>query len=313
MSHKSWLKGLMQRVAVSSSSRRIQGKRRAFSPVVVEPLEDRTVPAPLTWTGAAGSTWNNPGNWTGGGVPSAVNNVLNFTAGASVTNYTSTNDIAGLSGMTINITDADATKDFSIGGINVGVTAVTHNKTDNQASSTALDLAMTGAGATVTNTAGVLKIDNLLNVFDPASTVNVPTGATLNVIVAPSSSMGSATYNLTGGTLGLGQIPSFNNAFNVGQNTTANDVSAGGVPSTSLGTDVQQYPMMPDISRSVPGGDGRFQTNTHTWGNNHTYFYSGEIFFPDDGSGSGTIAFGEQNDDSTLVTIDGEVVISNTT
>ena len=35
--------------------------------------------------------------------------ILNFTAGASVAKYTATNDIAGLTGMTINITDAVAT------------------------------------------------------------------------------------------------------------------------------------------------------------------------------------------------------------
>src|SRR5205809_3574298 len=116
MSHKSWRKALLQRAskAASSPSR----KRPAFSPVRLEFLEDRTAPATLTWTGAAGNNWNNAGNWTGGGVPSAANNVLNFTAGASVAKYTSTNDIAGLTGITINITDAVATagSDFIIDG-----------------------------------------------------------------------------------------------------------------------------------------------------------------------------------------------------
>src|SRR6266446_1437106 len=105
MSRKSWLQGLVERV--SKSSRATSRKRPAFSIVKLEFLEDRTAPAALDWTGAAGTNWNNAGNWTGGGVPSATNNVLNFNA-ASATNFTSTNDIAGLTGMTINITDANA-------------------------------------------------------------------------------------------------------------------------------------------------------------------------------------------------------------
>src|SRR6186997_14262 len=114
MSHKSWLNRFLK--GVSKSSRTTPRHRPAFSPVRMEFLEDRTAPATLTWTGAAGTNWNDAGNWTGGGVPSAANNVLNFTAGASVAKYTSTNDIAGLTGITINITDAVGTagSDFTI-------------------------------------------------------------------------------------------------------------------------------------------------------------------------------------------------------
>src|SRR5436190_2179338 len=139
MSHKSWLKGLLQRA--SRSSKATIGKRPAFSPVRLEFLEDRTAPATLTWTGAAGTNWNNAGNWTGGGVPSAANNVLNFTAGASVAKYTATNDIAGLTGMTINITDAVATagSDFTIDGTqSIGITSISNNKTDAATASTTI-------------------------------------------------------------------------------------------------------------------------------------------------------------------------------
>src|SRR6476646_449990 len=107
MSHESWLNRFLK--GVSKPSRSIPRKRPAFAPVRMELLEDRTAPATLTWTGASSANWNDAGNWTGGGVPSAANNVLNFTAGASVASYTSTNDIPGLTGITINITDAIAT------------------------------------------------------------------------------------------------------------------------------------------------------------------------------------------------------------
>lgn len=85
MSHKSWLNRFLK--GVSRPSRSGLHKRPAFSPVRMEFLEDRTAPATLTWTGASGVNWSDAGNWTGCGVPSAANNVLNFTAGASVAKY----------------------------------------------------------------------------------------------------------------------------------------------------------------------------------------------------------------------------------
>src|SRR5947207_5934060 len=146
MSRKSWLQGLVERV--SKSSRATPRKRPAFSPIQLEFLEDRTAPAALDWTGAAGTNWNNAANWTGGGVPDAVNNVLNFnSATAGLTSFTSNNDITGLAGLTINITDANAAagKDFTISGLNAGLTALTNNKTDGIASATNFDMQLTGA------------------------------------------------------------------------------------------------------------------------------------------------------------------------
>src|SRR5437016_1644537 len=124
MARTSWLLRLLQ---VSQSPKATTHKRRAFSPIRAEFLEDRTAPATLDWTGSAGANWNNPANWTPSGVPSATNNVLNFNA-ATATNFTSTNDIPGLTGMTINITDANAAagKDFTINGINAGITSLSN-------------------------------------------------------------------------------------------------------------------------------------------------------------------------------------------
>src|SRR5258706_275665 len=156
MSQNSWLKGLLKRV--SKSSQGPARKRPAFSPVNIEILEDRSTPAALDWTGAVSNNWNTAGNWTQNQVPSAANNVLNLDVTSAVTKYASNNDTAGLTGMTTNITDAPPAGDFTITGLNVGVTAVTHSKTDNQAGSTILGLAMTGAGATITDTAGPLTV-----------------------------------------------------------------------------------------------------------------------------------------------------------
>jgi autotransporter-associated beta strand protein len=355
MARKSWLKCLVGR----SSSRNIDRKRLAFAPVHVEFLEDRTAPATLDWTGAAGTTWSNPGNWQQNAVPSATNNVLNFNA-ATATAFTSVNDIAGLTGMTISITDANAGagNDFTINGGNksatitaatttggvitaaassgttatittgttphglavgqtvtitgmtpagyngaftitavgstttfsyttpgsgigagtvfgqavgtstitaaahgftvgqvvtvsgmtpssyngafpitavtantfsyrpaafgtagavfgtadvpvyLGLTTLTHSKTDGVSSATNLALGLSGTGATLTDSAGELFISNYGNLFDAASTLNVPTGATVDITSKPLGSLGNAKLNLTGGTVNFtGPVP----------------------------------------------------------------------------------------------------------
>src|SRR5262245_41339327 len=102
MLRKTWLDGLLHRI--SEAPKRSGRKRRPFSPVTIDVLEDRTTPVALDWTGAVSTKWNNPGNWSQNQVPSAANNVLNFGGAAAVTNYTSDNDISGLTGQTINIT-----------------------------------------------------------------------------------------------------------------------------------------------------------------------------------------------------------------
>src|SRR5262245_39363697 len=114
MSRKSWLHNLVHRVSKTAAHAR---KRPAFAPVRVELLESRDAPATLTWTGAAGTTWSNSGNWTPSGVPSATNNTLNFNS-TGTTSFTSTNDIAGLTGLQISVTDSDnaAGHDFLISG-----------------------------------------------------------------------------------------------------------------------------------------------------------------------------------------------------
>src|SRR6185295_588121 len=108
--------------------------------------------------------------------------------------------------------------------------------------------------------------------------------------------------------------PLFAPGLLVGQTAVANDVAVASVPNPSFGTEIQPFPMMADISRSVPAGESALtQTNLRTWKENNTWFYSGQIFFPDsNGNGTGTLSFGEQNDDSTFLRIDGVTVLNDT-
>src|SRR5436190_9113796 len=149
MSSKSWLKSLFKRVTAAGVVAPLNRKR---SRLHFDALEERATPATaLTWTGAVDANWSNAGNWTGGGVPSAVNNILNFNAGGT-TRFATNNDIAGLTGLTINITDANsgANADFTLAGMGVGITSLTNTKTDSVASATKITLGLTGAGASVT-------------------------------------------------------------------------------------------------------------------------------------------------------------------
>src|SRR5690349_1107969 len=105
MSHQGWLKSLLKRITKSSQSS--TRKRPAFSHVNFETLEDRSVPATLDWTGGgANPNWSNPANWSQNQIPSATNNVLNFGGSVAATKFVANNDITGLTGITINITDA---------------------------------------------------------------------------------------------------------------------------------------------------------------------------------------------------------------
>jgi autotransporter-associated beta strand protein len=76
--------------------------------------------AQSTWTGGAGTNWNNAGNWTGG-IPT-TNTVLNF--GGTITNQPTNNDIAGLTTGNINFTNNGVahTTAFTLGTLGQSIT-----------------------------------------------------------------------------------------------------------------------------------------------------------------------------------------------
>src|SRR5437868_6507352 len=54
--------------------------RRHLAP---EPLEARIAPAAISWTGTVDDDWNNDGNWSGGLVPGALDDVTIDALGAA--------------------------------------------------------------------------------------------------------------------------------------------------------------------------------------------------------------------------------------
>jgi fibronectin-binding autotransporter adhesin len=316
MARNSWLEGLIRRVSKLTSNP--NRKRSTFRLSTIEKLEDRLAPANVNWTGALSTSWNDPGNWSPNQIPANGDTLIFNTATAGLVNFTANNDIAGLTGLTINIVDADAVaaRDFTLTGVNAGIVSLSNNKTDAvAASSTKVSMVMTGAGATITATAGKLGILGA-NTFDAATNLNVPTGASVDFNILPANALGSATINLTGGTLNVVQVdPIFQNAFNVTQTAaTGNPTTfAAYTPNPALGTDVQPFPMMADIN--VTNGSSQL-TSARIWNNTtSTYSYTGQIFIPDsNGNGTGTISFAENNDDDTYMYVDGNTtaVIADT-
>ena len=115
---------------------------------------------------------------------------------------------------------------------------------------------------------------------------------------AVGTSIGTTPVNLTGGTLAIqsvGQILGF----------------AEGLTEGRVGGAFEQN--APNPGGNVKLALERAQSdNTAAFGDNSTWIYSGEINVPNNnGDGTGTIAFGENFDDSVLLRIDGTVYMNN--
>jgi autotransporter-associated beta strand protein len=83
-------------------------------------------------------------------------------------------------------------------------------------------------------------------------------------------------------------------------------------PDPKLGLDIQLGTTMAETTESanvVPP----VATSLHTWTSNDTWIYTGTIFFPNDPHtpGSGTMSFAKELQDATLLRIDGQTLIAN--
>ncbi|AWM37417.1 Extracellular serine protease precursor [Gemmata obscuriglobus] len=167
-------------------------------------LEDRTVPATFTWTGAVDTNWNTSGNWNDGAanttVPSSPTDVLVFdsTAGA---NLTSNNDIAALTVSEIQITNPG----YTITGTQpVTVTTAVTDTTATGSSAVSLDIA---GAATLTKSGGSTLILSGTNTFTGATTVSggelqLAGGAALGDATAVTVGAGAALTLVASETIG---------------------------------------------------------------------------------------------------------------
>jgi autotransporter-associated beta strand protein len=166
-----------------SSSRKPQGQQ-VFRPVL-ESLEDRAVPALITWTGGgANNAWTNPANWVANVAPSPGDDLL-FPAGAA--RFSNTNDFgAGTSFRSLT---------FSAPGFSISGNAITLE-----------------AGITCTHLTGTNSVSTPLTLASPQVVQTLYTQGTLNLsgtINTNSQTLtvdGSGVVNLSGVVSGAGGI-----------------------------------------------------------------------------------------------------------
>ncbi|WP_227255065.1 beta strand repeat-containing protein [Frigoriglobus tundricola] len=175
-----------------------------------------TTPTTLHWTGAASSNWSAAGNWEEGAAPVSGDTLVfdTTTAGFAATTaaFAPTNDITGLTGLTVVVNDASAAGDFAISGDALGLTT-------------------TGIGIESTLSVGTAAAINNPIALAANTTVDVGLGAlTLGGVVSGGFSLtesgspaGTLTLNAantyTGGTVLAGGTVSVNTSTSLGTGT----------------------------------------------------------------------------------------------
>jgi hypothetical protein len=140
------------------------------------------------------------------------------TATAGLVNLTANNDIAGLTGLSINIVDTNSAtgKDFALTGLGIGVSSLTNNKTDTTPSATNVALPLTGAGASLTAIAGGLAINGALTgtaftlVGSNATLTGGGSAGSVLALFGSSIAPGAPAGKLTTGNLALFSGANFN-------------------------------------------------------------------------------------------------------
>jgi hypothetical protein len=94
--------------------------RRSIRPII-ELLEDRTVPALVSWTGAGNSfDWDTPSNWSTGVIPGSADDVVISQTGITIThtsgNYDSVNSLTSAASLSLSSGALSIGQDSSIGG-----------------------------------------------------------------------------------------------------------------------------------------------------------------------------------------------------
>jgi len=175
-------------------------------------------------------------------------------------------------------------------------------------------LSLKGPGAN--NAGGVLNLGGNNTVTSPITLASdASIGSNAGTLTVNSASVNVSGYALTvtgsGDTTISAPITSLSvvPGLFVGQNNTANDGNFANGPNASFGFDVDLTPTMGNKS----GNDAAVgQSTAKGWATNNTWFYKGQMFWPNsNGDGTGTLQFAENVDDSVYMWVDGAQKMSN--
>jgi autotransporter-associated beta strand protein len=204
--------------------------RPRFRPFL-ESLEDRLAPA--VWIGGGGdNNWDTAANWVGGVKPTNNDTVVFSTQTAGFTGqFASNNNIANLSGLTLQFVDDSAAGDFSVSGnALLNVAGVSNNQTVGTATSLSLTSLQLGAGSTgLTNTAGGLNVSSILDGNGNLLTVDGAGDTTLSGKLTGTSGLtknGTGTLTVSGTVAFAGPTIINGGSFQVASTATVTGTTA---------------------------------------------------------------------------------------
>jgi len=184
-----------------SFTRRKRGIRRGAAsrrekqprPLLLETLEDRTVPSTVNWINPAGGDWDTPSNWSTGAVPGQADDVIISYSRIAVTH-------AGSAGDTVNSLQSQAAIALSAGTIEALGTSTSANSSGASMISGSITVAQ-GAyldirgPLTCTSTSSISGAGNVNfgDYFGPQGVANIQ--GHYNVSGTTSSTSGSLTFS----------------------------------------------------------------------------------------------------------------------
>jgi hypothetical protein len=151
-------------LGVSETSTKRRPIRRAASRIerlLLERLEDRVVPAPVTWVNPAGGDWDTPGNWSTDALPGSTANVIIPAVSSPITHSQAINDTVASISTAGNLTLSGGS--LTVTG-NVSVTSgavflLEGGTLANATVSAGSTLTLTNSGGTLTDTTVAGEID----------------------------------------------------------------------------------------------------------------------------------------------------------
>ncbi len=267
-------------------------KARSSAQLRLTLLEDRSVPATLTWLGAAGGgndNWSDPANWVGG-TPTNGDTLVFDSATPGLVDFTSNNDISNLTVGALQITDSSAASDFSLTGNAIALAGnIDQNLTSGTQTTIAFSAITLSADVTLTSTAGLVV-------------VSAPVDLAGQTLTEAGAGDASFTNDVTGNaTTSVGLQGNYFGGITAGDNLfDPNDPAYLGnkTPTATVQT--------PQINFPSTGGNP-YTPIVDVGSDNVAARWVGEIDVPT----TGPVTFYTTSDDGSVLLIDGTEVVNN--